>query len=194
MCIGRCERECCWYLVARSHATLCDLMDYSTPGSSVLHCFPEFAPIHVHWVDEAIQPSHPPLPPSPLAFHLSQHQSFFQWVSSSYQVAKYWSFSFRSVLLMNIQDLFPVGLTSLISLQSKGHSRLFSNTTSQKQKLFGTQLSLYSNSNIHRWLLENHSFGWMDLYKWYTDLYITSIFGRFEIYYSTTHIYRTDLL
>ena len=71
-------------------------MDYSTPGSSVLHCFPEFAPIHVHWVDEAIQPSHPPLPPSPLAFHLSQHQSFLQWVSSSYQVAKYWSFSFSS--------------------------------------------------------------------------------------------------
>ena len=99
-----------------------------------------------------------------------------------------------SVLPMNSQDLFPLGWTGWISLQSKGLSRLFSNTTSQKHQLFGTQLSLYSNSHIHRWLLENHSFDWMDLYKWYTDLYITSVLGRFEIYYSTTHIHRTDLL
>ena len=55
-----------------------------------------------------------------------------------------------SVLPMNIQDLFPLGLTDWISLQSKGLSRLFSNTTSQKHQLFGTQLSLYSNSHIHR--------------------------------------------
>ena len=169
-------------------------MDCRMPGFPVHHQLLELAQTHIHWVGDNIQPSHPLSSPSLPVFDLSQHQGLFQWVSSSHQVAKYWSFSFRSVLLMNIQDLFPVGLTSLISLQSKGHSRLFSNTTSQKQKLFGTQLSLYSNSNIHRWLLENHSFGWMDLYKWYTDLYITSIFGRFEIYYSTTHIYRTDLL
>ena len=169
-------------------------MDCSLPDFPVPHYLLELAQTHIHWVGDNIQPSHPLSSPSLPVFDLSQHQGLFQWVSSSHQVAKYWSFSFRSVLLMNIQDLFPVGLTSLISLQSKGHSRLFSNTTSQKQKLFGTQLSLYSNSNIHRWLLENHSFGWMDLYKWYTDLYITSIFGRFEIYYSTTHIYRTDLL
>ena len=59
-----------------------------------------------------------------------------------------------SVIPMNIQDLFPLGLTGLISLQSKGLWRVFSNTTVQKHQFFGTQLSLFSNSYIHTWLLE----------------------------------------
>ena len=67
---------------------------------------------------------------------------------------KYWSFSFTSVLPMNIRDWFLLGLTGLISLQSKGLSRVFSNTTVQKHQLFGTQLSSWSNSHIHTWLLE----------------------------------------
>ena len=61
---------------------------------------------------------------------------------------KFWSFSFRSVLPMNIQGRFPLGLTGLISLQSKGLSRVF-NTTVQKHQYFGTQLSLWSDSHIH---------------------------------------------
>ena len=63
-----------------------------------------------------------------------------------------------SVLQMNIQGWFPLGLTGLISLQSKGLSRVFSNTTVQKHQLFSAQLSLWSNSHIHTRLLENHSF------------------------------------
>ena len=59
-----------------------------------------------------------------------------------------------SLLPMNIQDWFPLGLTSWISLQSKGLSRVFSNTTVQKHKFFGAQLSLWSNPHIHTWLLE----------------------------------------
>ena len=59
-----------------------------------------------------------------------------------------------SVLSLNIQDLSPLGLTSLISLQSKGLSRVFSNTTVQKHQFFGTQLSLRSNSHIHTLLLK----------------------------------------
>ena len=59
-----------------------------------------------------------------------------------------------SVLPMNIQDWFPLGLTGLISLQSKGLSRVFSNTTVQKHQFFSAQLSLWSNSHIHTWLLE----------------------------------------
>ena len=59
-----------------------------------------------------------------------------------------------SVLPMNIQDWFPLGLTDLISLQSKGLSRVFSNTTVQKHQFFGAQLSLWSNSHIHTWQLE----------------------------------------
>ena len=67
---------------------------------------------------------------------------------------KYWSFSFRSVLIMNIRGWFPLGLTGLISLQSNRLSRVFSNTTVQKHQFFGTQLSLWSNSHIHTGLLE----------------------------------------
>ena len=59
-----------------------------------------------------------------------------------------------SVLPMNIQDWFPIGLTGLISLQSKGLSRVFSNTTTQKHQFFSAQPSLWSNSHIHTWLLE----------------------------------------
>ena len=59
-----------------------------------------------------------------------------------------------SVLPMNIQDWFPLGFTGWISLQSKGLSRVFSNTTVEKHKFFGAQISLYSNSHIHTWLLE----------------------------------------
>ena len=59
-----------------------------------------------------------------------------------------------SVLLMNIQDWYPLGLTDLISLQSKWISRVFSNTTVQKHQFFSAQLSLWSNSDIHTWLLE----------------------------------------
>ena len=58
------------------------------PGFSVLHYLPEFTQTHVHWVRDTIQPSHPLLSPSPLVLNLSQHQSLFQWVGSSHQVAK----------------------------------------------------------------------------------------------------------
>ena len=73
---------------------LCDPTDCSTPGFLVPHHLLELALTHVHWVSGAIQPSHPLLPHSPLTFSLSQHQGLFQWVGSSHQAAKYWSFSF----------------------------------------------------------------------------------------------------
>jgi len=65
---------------------------------------------------------------------------------------EYWSSA--SVLPMDIQDWFPLGLTGWISLQSKGLSRVFSNTTVQKHQFFGAQHSLWSNSHIHTWRLE----------------------------------------
>ena len=67
---------------------------------------------------------------------------------------KYWVSASASVLAMNIQDWFPLGLTGWISLQSKGLSSVFSNTTIQKHQFFNTQLSLWFNSHIHTWLLE----------------------------------------
>ena len=77
-----------------SHVRLCDPMNHSTPGLPVHHQLPEFAQTHVHWVGDAIQPSHPLSSPSLPAPNPSQHQGLFQWVSSLHEVAKYWSFSF----------------------------------------------------------------------------------------------------
>ena len=74
--------------VTQSCPILCYPMDCSTPGLPVHHQLPKFTQTPVHWVSDAIQPSHPLPSPSPPAFNLSQHQGFFQWVSSSHQVAK----------------------------------------------------------------------------------------------------------
>ena len=74
--------------VAQSCPTLCNPMNHSTPGLPVHHQLPELAQTHVHWVGDAIQPSHPLLSPSPPVLNLSQHQGLFQWVNSSHQVAK----------------------------------------------------------------------------------------------------------
>ena len=74
--------------VAQSCSTLCDPMECSTPGFPVHHHLLEFAQIHVHWIGDAIQQSHPLSSPSPTAFNLSQDQGLSQWVSSSHQVAK----------------------------------------------------------------------------------------------------------
>ena len=78
----------CHLFVAQPWLTLCNPMNCSTPGFPVLYHFPEVVQIHVHWVSDAIQPSHPLSSPSPPAFSLFQHQGLFQWVSSSHQVAK----------------------------------------------------------------------------------------------------------
>ena len=69
-------------------------MNCSTQGLPVYHQLPEFTQTHVHWVGDAIQPSHILSSPSPPTFNLSQYQGLFKWVSSSHQVPKYWSFSF----------------------------------------------------------------------------------------------------
>ena len=74
--------------------TLCDPMDYSTPGFPAHHQLPELAQTHVHQVGDAIQPSHPLLSPSPLAFNLSQHQGLSNESVLRIRWPKYWSFSF----------------------------------------------------------------------------------------------------
>ena len=118
-------------LVTQSCPTLCNPMDCSTPGFPVHHQLPELAETHVHRIGDAIQPSHPLSPPSP-AFSLSQQQCLFQFFASGGQ--NIGASASASVLPMNIQDWFPLGLTGLISLQSKGLSRIFSNTTVQKHQ------------------------------------------------------------
>ena len=71
-----------------SHVRLCDPMNHSTPGLPVHHQLPEFTQTHVHRVGDTIQTSHPLSSPSPPAPNPSQHQSLFQWVNSSHEVAK----------------------------------------------------------------------------------------------------------
>ena len=93
------EAPILWSPDMRSHAWVCatllqscptlwDPICCSTLGFFILLYHPEFAQIHVHWVGNAIQLLHPPLPPSPPALSLSQHQDLFQWVRSSHHVAK----------------------------------------------------------------------------------------------------------
>ena len=131
----------------------------SMPGLLVHHQLPEFTQTHVHWVGDDIQPSHPlssPSPPAPQplpasgSFPMSQ---LFTWGGQSIGVS-----ALASVLPLNTQDWSPLGWTGWISLQSKGLSRVFSNTAVQKHQFFGTQLTSQSNSHIHTRPLEKPYF------------------------------------
>ena len=140
--------------VAKLCLTLCNPMDGSTLGFPVLHYLPGFAQIHVHWVVVLFNHlifCHPLL----LFLQSFTASGYFlmSWLFTSGGQSIGTSAS-ASVLLMNIQDWFPLVLTGLISLQSKGLSRVFSNTTIQKHQFFHSQSSLWSNSLIHTWLLE----------------------------------------
>ena len=107
-------------------------MDCSVPGFPVLHHLPELAQICVHWVSDAIQPSHP--------LHFSSCPQCFP-ASGSFLTSQLFASSGQSIrasasaLSINIQGWSPLGLTGLISLQSKGLSRVFSNTTVQKHQI-----------------------------------------------------------
>ena len=140
--------------VAKSCLTFCDTMDHSTSSFPVLHYLLELIQTHVHWVGDAIQPSHPLSSPFPPDFNLSQNHGIFKWVTSSHQVAKILVSASTSILPMNTQDWFPLGLPGWISLLSKGLSRVFFSTTVRKHQFFGAQPSLWSNSHVHTWLLE----------------------------------------
>ena len=126
--------------VAQSCPTLCDPMACSMPGFPVHHQLPKLAQTHAHRVSDDIQPSYPLIPFS------SCLQSFP--ASGSFQMSQFLPSGGQSigasasVLPMNIQDWFPLGLTVLIFLLSKRLSRVFSNTTVQKHQFFSAQLSL----------------------------------------------------
>ena len=130
--------------VTQSCLTLCDPMNHSTPGLPVHHQLPEFAQTHVHRVDDAISSSvvpfssyHQSLPASG-SFPMGQ---LFAWGGQSTGVS-----ASASVLPVNTQDWSSLGWTGWISLQSKGLTRAFSSTTTQKHQFFG--------AHIHTWPLE----------------------------------------
>ena len=93
--------------------TLCDPMNCSTPGLPIHHQLPELTQTHVHWVGDALQPSHPLSSPSPPAPSPSQHQSLFQWVSSSQSTGVS---ALASFLPKNTQGWSPSEWTGWISL------------------------------------------------------------------------------
>ena len=129
----------CFFSVAKSCPTLCDCMDCSAPGSSVLHYLSEFVQIHIHWVGDAIQPSYPLLPSSPPALSLSQHQGLSNELTLCIRWPKYWSFSF-SISLSN-------GYSGLISFRIDW-------------------LDLLAVLEILKSLLQHHS-SKASTYKWY---------------------------
>ena len=95
-------------------------MDHSTPGLPVHHQLRELVQTHVHRVSDATQTSPPLSSPSPLAFNLSQHQSLFQWVSSSYQVAKVLEFQLQHKSfqwIFRIDFLYDIGWLDLLAVQ-----------------------------------------------------------------------------
>ena len=130
-------------------------LDCSTPGFPVHHQFPELAQTHVPQDSDAIQPSHPLSSPSPPALVFPSIRVFSNESVLRISIGQSIGVSASaSVLPMNIQDWFPLQLTGVISLQSKGLSRVFYNTTVQKHQFFSAQPSLWSNCHIHIWLLE----------------------------------------
>jgi len=140
--------------------TLGNLMYCSTPGFPVHHQLLEFTQTHVHWVGDAIQPSHPLLSPSPPAFSLSQHQSLFQWSVLHIRLATIGVSASATVLPMNIQDWFPSGWTGWISQvflglekSSKGLSSLHYHS-SKTLILWHSVFIIVQLSHIHTWLLE----------------------------------------
>ena len=143
-------------------------MACSMPGFPVLHCLLELAKTYVHWVNDAIQSSHLLLPPSPPALNPSQHQGLFQQLGSLHPVAKVLELQFSTRPSNEYSGWFPLEIAGLVSLLSKGLSRVFSSTTVQKHQFFSSQPSLWSNSCIHTWLLEKPQFWlyWPLLTKW----------------------------
>ena len=129
--------------VSQSCPTLCDTMDCSTSGLPVHHQLPEFTQTHVHWVSDAIQPSHLMSSPSPPTFNLSQRQGLFKWVSSSHQVAKVLGFQLQHQSFEGNSGLISFRMDQLDLLVVQG--TLESSPTPQFKSINSSVLSfLYS--------------------------------------------------
>ena len=145
--------------VTQSCPTSCDPMDCSTPGFPVHHQLPELTQTHVHWVSDAIQPSHPLSSPSPPTFNHSQHQGLFKWVSSSNQVAKILEFQLQFSPSKEYSGLISFRMDCLDLLTVQGTLNV-SSPTPQFKSIHSSALSfLYSPTLISiRDYWKNHSF------------------------------------
>ena len=138
--------------VAQLCPTLCNPMNYCTAGLPVYHQLPEFNQTYVHLFGDALQPSHPLSSPSPPAPSLSQHQSLFQWVNSSHEVAKIWNFSFSISPSSEHQGLisFRMDWLDLLTVQGTLKS-LFQHHSSKASILWCSAIFIVQ---VYTWLLE----------------------------------------
>ena len=145
----------CYYCCSgtQSCPTTCDPMDCSMPGFPVLHHLPGLSQPHIHWVSDAIQPSHPLSSPSPPAFNFSQHQGLSNESVLCIRLPKYLSFSFSISPSNEYSGLISFNTDWFDLPTAQGTLRVFSNTTVQKHQFFSAQPSLWSNSHICTWLL-----------------------------------------
>ena len=148
----------------QAYPTIHDPIDCSTPGFPVHHQLPELSRTHVHWVGDAIQPSHLLSSPSPLTFNLSQHQGLFKWVCSLHQVAKVlefqlqhqsfqWIFSGLISFRINWLDLLAVqgSLKSLLQHHSSKASILQCSTFLRVQ-LSHPYMTTGKTTALTRWI------------------------------------------
>ena len=146
---------CCWWCsVTKLCSAVCDSMASSTPSFPVLHYLLEFAQTHIHWVSDAIPPSHPLSPPSPPTLSLLSIKFFSNELALCIRWPKNWNIIFSISSSNKFQCWFPLRLTGLISLLPKGFSRVFTSTTIQKHQFFSAQPPLWPSSHIQIWLLE----------------------------------------
>ena len=139
--------------VSQSYLTLCDPMNYARPPCPlpITGVYSNSCPLS-RWCHPTISSSVVPFSSCLQSFPASE--SFQMNLLFASGVQSIGISASASVFPMNIQDWLPLGLTGWISLQSKGLSSVFSNTTVQKHQFFSTQLSLWFNSHIYTWLLE----------------------------------------
>ena len=138
----------CCSSVAQSCPTHWDPKYCSMQGFTVLHHLPVLVQTHVHWVSDAIQPSHPLSSPSALASIFPSIRVFSNELALHIRWPKYWSFSFSTNPSNEYSGLISLKIDRF-ALWSKRLSRLFSNTSVQKHQFFGTYPSLWPNSHIH---------------------------------------------
>ena len=172
--------------VAQSCPTLCDPMNRSTPGLPVHHHLPEFTQTHVH--DLVMSCSHlnlchplfllPSIPPSIRVFS-NESTLLMRWPSTGVS-------ALASFLPKDTQGWSPLEWTGWISLQSKGLSRVFSNTTVQKHQFFGTQFSSQSNSRIHTCHPRMSGYRWVVTPLWL--IWVMTILFMFLSFFHITYI------
>ena len=167
--------QCC--SVTKSYLTLRDPMNCSMPSFSVPHYLPEFAQTHIHRVSNAIQPSQPQQPPSPPALNISQHQGLFQWVGSSYYVAKVLEFQLQHQSSNEIYSF-----SHMQTAETMAHSS-WTSLISCKWPLLGNRLRGRTHSKFSMKLLSMKPFLYYNLPCVYCGLgYLHALFV------STSHL------